>query len=180
MRVRGILKKPLTIGVVVILFVAGYFAVKEVRFQLKRSAMVERWKQESVTNLTSSDRFEDIQPLISRLGTMLGTPESNWIAIDYRDTHNIQIDNIAIARMRDGRLFESHRHHCGSFAGYMNANEEMEMTQSMMPEYKGMTLREYWVATGQDNYLFYLDIAETIDPDEQVLLLSKLGFEPVD
>jgi hypothetical protein len=178
--VRRILTKPIMIGVVVILLVAGYFAFKEVRFQLKRSAMVERWKQEIIADLTSSDQYDDIQPLITQLGTMLGTSESNWIAIEYRDTHNIQIDNIAIARMRDGRLFESHRHHCGSFAGYLNAKEEMEMTQPMMPEYKGMTLREYWVATGQENYLFYLDIAETIDPEEQVLLLSKLGFEPVE
>ncbi len=173
-------KKLGMIGVVVILLAAGYFVAKEVRFQLKRSAMVERWKQEIIADLTSSDQYEDIQPLISRLGTMLGTPESNWIAIDYRDTHNIQIDNIAIARMRDGRLFESHRHHCGSFVGYMNAKEEMEMAQSVMPEYEGMTLREYWVATGQENYLFYLDIAEMIDPEEQVVLLSQMGFKPID
>lgn len=172
--------KPAKIGLVLILLVAGYFAFKEVRFQLKRSAMVERWKQEIIADLTSSDQYDDIQPLITRLGTMLGTSESNWIAIEYRDTHNIQIDNIAIARLRDGRLFESHRHHCGSFAMYADATEEMVTTQSMMPEYKGMTLREYWVATGQENNLFYLDIAETVDPDEQVLLLSKLGFEPIE
>lgn len=177
---RHILTKPITIGVVLILLVAGYFGVKEVRFQLKRSAMVERWKQESITSLTSSDRFEDIQPHISRLGTMLGTPESNWIAIEYRDTHNIQIDNVAIARMRDGRLFESKRHHCGSFAGYMNAIEEMEMAQSIMPEYEGMSLREYWIATDRENYLFYLDIAESTDPEEQVVLLSQMGFKPID
>lgn len=171
---------PMVIGLVVILLVAGYFVAKEVRFQLKRSAMVERWKQEIVADLTSSDQYEDIQPLISRLGTMLGSPESNWIAIDYRDTHNIQIDNIAIARMRDGRLFESHRHHCGSFAGYMKAIDEMEMAQTVMPEYEGMNLREYFAATDQENYLFFLDIAETADPEEQVHLLTQMGFEPID
>lgn len=177
---RHILTKPITIGVVVVMLVAGYFAFKEIQFQLERSAMVERWKQEIIADLTSSDQYEDIQPLISGLGTMLGTSESNWIAIDYRDTHNIQIDNIAIARMRDGRLFESKRHHCGSFAGYMNAKEEMEMAQSVMPEYEGMNLREYFAATDRENYLFFLDIAETADPEEQLVLLSKMGFEPVD
>lgn len=172
--------KPAKIGLVMILIVAGYFVAKEARFQLKRSAMVEQWKQEIIADLTSSDQYEDIQPLITRWGTMLGTPESNWIAIEYRDTHNIQIDNIAIARMRDGRLFESKRHHCGSFAGFRNVEEEMEMTQSFMPEYEGMSLREYLVASDQEYQLLFLDIAESVDPEEQVQLLSKMGFKPID
>lgn len=177
---KRILTKPIMIGVVMILLVAGYFAFKEIRFQLERSAMVERWKQEIITDLTSSDQYEDIQPLITQLGTMLGTPESNWIAIDYRDTHNIQIDNIAIARMRDGRLFESKRHHCGTFAGASSIQDEFAEIQPYMPEYEGMDLREYLVASDQEYRLIFLDIAESVDLEEQVLLLSKMGFEPID
>lgn len=176
---RRILTKPIKIGVVVILLVAGYFALKEVRFQLRRTAMVERWKQEIIADLTSSDQYEDIQPLITRWGTMLGTPESDWIAIEYRDTHNIQIDNIAIARMRDGRLFESKRHHCGSFAMYADAKEEMVTNQSFMPEYQGMDFREYLIATDGEHHLYLLDIAESPDPDQQAEMLIDMGFQEI-
>ncbi len=176
---KRILTKPIMIGVVVVMLAAGYFAFKGMRFQLERSAMVERWKQEIIADLTSSDRYEDIQPLISRLGTMLGTPESNWVAIEYRDTHNIQIDNIAIARMRDGRLLESKRHHCGAFAGASSVQDEFAEIQPYMPEYEGMNLREYLVASDQEYRLIFLDIAVSADPEEQVQLLKRMGFEPV-
>ena len=172
--------KPAKIGLVLILLLAGYFAFKEVSFQMKRSAMVERWKQEIIADLTSSDQYEDIQPLITQLGTMLGTPESNWIAIEYRDTHNIQIDNIAIARMRDGRLFESKRHHCGTFAGVSSVQDEFAEIQTYMPEYEGMNLREYLVASDQEYRLIFLDIAESVDPEEQMQLLKKMGFNPIE
>lgn len=174
LRRLGLLSATLLVFAVIVVLVI------DMRFQGDRRALVTQWEQELVTNLTSSDDFESINPLISRLGTMLGDAESNWVAIDYRDTHYQQIDNIAIARLRDGRLLVSHEHHCGAFAGYSGEAERFESYRIVLPEYQGMTYQEYLEQEGMKSRLALHEIAIASDVDVQIKKLSELGFTLVE
>ena len=90
-----------------------------------------RKRSEAMTALSAAKTKADLE----KAGFFIPVGESEWIAIDYHDTHSGRIDSIAVALTSEGHWLESGRHFCGAFSAYrhMRAIRE-EMTALADPE----------------------------------------------
>ena len=143
------------------------------------SSMKSNWESDLRAELTATDSFDELNDSISSLGVMLGNKHGNWIAIDYRDNHNVVLASKAVVRMKDGTLLESDKHFCGSFAIYANYKQMWESEQESVNDSERWSFKEYCAAFGSDELLELESLESAQDPQAQQALLIQLGFVPI-
>ncbi|MDF1809598.1 MAG: hypothetical protein P1U42_07880 [Phycisphaerales bacterium] len=129
------------------------------------------------SELTASDSYKEVSESISSLGVMLGQEDSNWIAIDYRDTHAGVVASKAVARTKDGKLYVSSQHFCGFFAAYSNLKQLWELEYPETTESNRMELSQYCDLYGSEGLDDLVVLESTQDPKLQEQLLFLLGFK---
>lgn len=143
------------------------------------SPMKTRWETELRLQLTATDAYPELRDTLSPLGVMLGEEDGPWIAIDYRDTHAGMIASKAIARTRDGDLYEASEHFCGLFAAYANLQQTWRAEQAHAPG-EPMSFAQYFAEYGPASLSELEAIESAPGSVTQAQLLRELGFSPLD
>jgi hypothetical protein len=129
-----------------------------------------RARNESIAVLRAAATPEDFDAAVGRLGVMLRVGANDWIAIRYRDSHNLQQwYSSSVARCSDGTWFTAWYHYCGLFGGY-------RFTLEGMTEDKGRERALAYLAAENNRTAFLAKIESAATLDEAKTHLRALGF----
>jgi hypothetical protein len=174
------MKKEFKIISILLAVVVVLLCIPMVGSWLISTGLASSWKSKLKSQLSSLNSFDEMDQVVSPLGVVLGSEDSNWVAIGYKDNHTMVVASCAVARLKDGRMFASDVHFCGSLMMYPSQKEDWESYVRDDPRFDGMNFVEYLESQEWSEWANLRRIETAVSVDDQIQLLNELGFTLMD